>query len=273
MKILINDLMQFSDLPDDLKSPGLDTQYPNSGPISVSFSIPSAYAQYNIVPGVLAQPFYNSVTYAAFIDGVLSQPLSYNSGSIDGVLSQPLSVSGANEFTCIGIGGTDATRVIINGSIIIASTDGGSLKTGLYELGETLTASNVTIEHNGTYMGRIAAGMCMKLGISNTRESGLFTNVNSRRSFSGAVVPAAGGYGGRVIGVDFRYKIDRDIYTEIERAYVTQIMAGFPFFIDFENDAWLPINKFYGSTDGNLLFQSSINGFKYSKRFEFREAF
>jgi len=270
MKILINDLMQFSDLPDDLKSPSLQDRFPNSGILTVNFIIPDEYATFNIFDGILSQPmFINSTTY----DGVLNQPLSVNGSNIyNGVLSQPLSVLGADEFDCIGFGGTDATEIIINGSISIHS-GGGAFKKGLYEIGEIVTANQVTIEHNGTYMGRIAVGVCKEMAISPTREPGFFTNVKRRVSSSGAVIPAAGGYAGQIVGVDFRYKIDRDIYTELQRAYATQIAPGFPFFLDFDSNDWLPVDKFYGYTDNKMLFQSSINGFKFSKRFEFQEAF
>ena len=325
MKILINDLMQFSDLPDDLKSPSLQDRYPNSGTLTVNFTIPSEYALFDIIDGVLSQPMFNG------IDGVLSQPMfeelkpvnliddlgnqlvddlgnnlivmlpgGYETvnliddrgnqlvddfgndlimtdfkGSttmIDGALSQPLSVLGADEFNCIGVGGTDATEIIINGTIKI---DSGfkQFDAGLYEIGEIVKANQITIDHNGTYLGRIAVGMCTNMNISPTREPGLFTNNKRRVSVSGAIIPTAGGYGGRKQEVDFRYKITRDIWEEFERAYVTQIMTGFPFFIDFNSPEWIPIDKFYAYTDLNLIFQSSINDFKYSKRFPFTEAF
>jgi hypothetical protein len=271
MKILINDLMQFSDLPDDLKTPSLDDRVLNTGLLTVNFTIPNEYNTFDIFDGIGSQPlFLVGVTVFA---GVGSQPLSVPTTILDGVAAQPLSVLGADQFDCIGIGGTDATNMTINGSIVISSDDGNAFTAGLYELGEFITASQITIEHNGTFMGRIAAGVCKDMAISPSREPGFFTSVKKRRSLSGQVVAPAGGYGGEVIGVDFRYKVDRSIYTEFQRAYVTQIMAGFPFFLDFDSDDWLPRNKFYGETDNNLIFQSSTNFFKYSRRFEFQEAF
>ena len=271
MKILINDLMQFSDLPDDLKTPGLADRVENTGTLIVNFTIPKEYSTFNIFDGILSQPL--SVG-ASIFDGILSQPL-FNDGSsiFDGVPTKPLSVSGADQFDCIGIGGTDATELTINGDIIINATGGDAFVSGLYEIGQSITASQITIEHNGTFMGRIAAGECRELCISPSREPGFFTSVKKRRSLSGQVIPAAGGYGGEIMGVDFRYKVDREIYTDFQRAYVTQIMVGFPFFLDFDNDDWLPRNKFYGETDDNLIFQSATNFFKYSRRFEFKEAF
>lgn len=272
MKILINDLMQFSDLPDDLKSPSLDDAYPNTGTLFVNFTIPQEYSTFNVFDGVLSQALEEFL--GTDFDGVLSQPLSeFNSIDFQGILSQPLSVSGSNEFDCIGIGGTDATQLIINGDIIINSPTDGAFPAGLYNIGQSVTASSMSIDHNGTYLGRIAAGECKEICISPSREPGFYTSVKKRTSLSGAVVPPAGGYGGEILGVEFKYKIDRDIYTDFQRAYVTQIMNGFPFFLDFDNDDWLPRNKFYGQTDNALIFQGAINGFKYSRRFEFKEAF
>jgi len=254
MKILINDLLQFSDLPEDLKSPGLADRVANTGTLTVNFSIPNDYSTFAIFPGTLSQP-----------GATLSQP---------GItLSQPMAITGSNEFDCIGIGGTDATVVIINNTIIINSPNGKKFENGLYEIGRSVTANQITISHNGSYMGRIAVGKCHKIPISPSREPGFYSSVTPRRSLSGQVIPTAGGYGGGKIGVDFRYKINAEIIEDFRRAYVTQTMQGYPFFIDFDNTKWLPIQKFYGETDNDLIFQSAINSFKYSKRFEFREAF
>lgn len=254
MKILINDLMQFSNIPDDLKTPSLSDRYPNTGSLSIAFAIPNAYSSFISIDGVLSQPLKT-----------LSQPLK--------ILSQPIYLTGSNQFDCIGIGGTDATQIVINGNITINSPDGKAFKDGLYDINQSIVASNITLSHNGSYMGRIAVGLCRNIPISPSREPGFYTSVRPRTTLSGQVVPTAGGYGGWAIGVDFRYKIDKDIIEDFNRGYVTQIMQGFPFFISFENDKWLPVDKFYGQTDNNIIFQSSINAFKFSKRFEFRQAF
>jgi len=266
MKILINDLMQYSDAPDQIKSPALVDAYPNSGTLTINFSIPAAYSEFEIFDGVLSQPMDEGT-----IDGILSQP--FYDGTIDGVPSQPLSVSGANQFNCIGIGGTDATQLIINTDIIINAPGDGVFDPGLYDIGQSITASQITISHNGTFMGRIAVGECQNLCISPSREPGFFTNVKSRTSIAGAVIPGAGGFGGQRIGVELKYKIDRDVYTEYQRAYVTQIMNGFPFFIAFNNDAWLPIDKFYAYEKNAFVHQGAVNRFLYSRNLDFREAF
>jgi hypothetical protein len=314
--ILIHDLMQYSNLPDELKSPALSNEYPNTGPLTVTFSLPSGISEEDRTSGVLSQPLsYDGTFTSSLFDGILSMPifpklqeeflindigefliddLGNNLTGLffpseytidpatriitddlffDGFLSQPMTVIGTNEFDCLGIGGTDASELTINGSVTITSDDGLSFKDGLYRLPQILQAGVITIEHNGTYLGRLACGTCRRMCISPSREPGFYTNIRPRETLSGQRIAAAGGYGGQIIGVDFRYKIDRDIYTDFQLAYNTQIMQGFPFFIDFENDDWLPMNKFYGYTDNNLLFQSSVNYFRYSRRFEFKQAF
>ncbi len=200
--------------------------------------------------------------------GILSQPAI---SGFSGVLSQPINVTGGDTFNCVGIGGTDATTFTINNTTV-TSDDGRAFKSGVYELGEDITADTITIEHNGSYMGRIAVGNCMEICVSPTREPGFYTSIEARRTISGQVVPTAGGYGGQIIGVDFRYKIDEEIYTEFQKAYVTQIMAGFPFFMSFDPE-FFPVEKFYADTDANMIFQSSLRRFKFSRRFEFKQAF
>lgn len=312
MKILLHDLMQYSNLPDELKSPSLANEYTNTGPIIVKFSLPNTISEDSKVSGVLCQP----MSYGASkIDGILSMPIypkleTFNLVDdlgnqlvddlgnnltglffpdvytvdprtriinedlfFDGTLSFPMSVIGANEFDCLGIGGTDASELTINSSIVVSSDDGLAFRDGLYEIGQTLQAGVITIEHNGTYMGRIACGVCREICVSPTREIGFYTTLSQRETLSGQIVQSAGGYGGQVIGVDFRYKIDKDIYNDLQLAYVPQLMQGFGFFIDFNNDKFFPVDKFYGQTDNNLLFQSSVNRFLNSRRFEFRQKF
>jgi hypothetical protein len=264
MKILINDLMQFSDIPDEYKSPSLADRIPNTGELIVNFTIPSQYSTFDIIDGVLSQPYFDG------IDGILSQPF-YD--GIDGVLSQPISILGSNEMDCIGLGGTDATQVIINGDIFINSPYPTGFKDGLYDIGQIVKANTITIDHNGSYMGRIAVGQCHDMPASPTREAGFYTNIKPRDTLSGQVIASAGGFGGWTQGIDFRYKIDREIYEDFQRAYTSQIMKSFPFFLDFNNDDWFPIKESYGKTNNNLIFQSSVNFFKVSKRFEFRQAF
>ncbi len=87
MKMIINDLMQFSDLDDDLKSPSLADRVENTGLIIVNFTIPKEYSTFNIFPGILSQP----ISYgASLISGILSQPMSVGPLEVDGAGHSPL---------------------------------------------------------------------------------------------------------------------------------------------------------------------------------------
>lgn len=178
-----------------------------------------------------------------------------------------ITLAGTETIDCIGIGGTDAETVTING------TDVSYIESGLYMIADTDT-DTLTISHDGTYIGRIAAGKSRFLGAAPMREPGFYTTEVTRVTASGQVIPGAGGYSGRRIGLDFRYKIDADIFQDFQDAYATQIAKGFPFFLYFDMETHrMPWTRLYGRTDNELLFQSSVNRFLYSRRFEFQEAF
>ena len=186
---------------------------------------------------------------------------------------------------CIGIGYTDATEVTISDgetSNTISITQDSPYMNGLYLLDDSMSyeyeyGSQFTISHNGSYIGRLAIGQYRTLGTNPTKEIGFFTTNSSRKTMSGQVIPGAGGYSGRRASMDVRYKIDDDIYDDIEQAYESQIMRGFPYFILFDDEAHkLPANmrRFYGYTSKPLsMLQSSSYRFLYSYKFDFYEGF
>lgn len=172
---------------------------------------------------------------------------------------------------CIGVGYTDATTITVNGEVVTLAT---TEKSGLYLLTTTLTTATLTITHDGTYIGRLAAGQNRFLGAAPSREPGFYTTAEPRVTASGQVIEGAGGYTGRRIDVDFRYKITSDIYDDITAAYPTQLSRGYPLFIYFDKEtARMPYTRMYAATDNELLFQSSINRFLYSRKFSFIERF
>src|SRR6056297_2193682 len=178
-----------------------------------------------------------------------------------------ITLAATETIDAIGIGGTDATTVTVNGQAITY------IENGLYMIDE-ITTGTLTITHDGTYIGRLAAGKGRFLGAAPMREPGFYTTEEPRVTASGQVVAGAGGYTGRSIGLDFRYKIDSDIFDDFENAYASQIAKGFPFFLYFDKETHrMPWTRLYARTDNNLLFQSSVNRFLYSRRFDFSEAF
>lgn len=187
-------------------------------------------------------------------------------------------------INCIGIGYTDASIVTIsNGTLTrtINITKEAPYQNGLY-IFEALTLDSeyggtFTISHNGTFIGRVAIGTYRQLCTSPTKEIGFYTTTQSRETLSGQKIPGAGGFYGRRFEADVRYKIDDEIYNDIELAYDSQIQKEFPFFIYTDDEQHkLPTNMlyFYASTDKPIsMLQSSTYRFLYSYKFSFYEAF
>ena len=212
MRKLVNDVIQYSDADDSLKSPALTDLF-----IGNSFTV-----------------------------------------TLDQV----------RDIDSIGIGNTDATTVTVNGEAITF------VENGLYLLTTPLNTDTLIISTDGSYIGRLAAGIARFLGAAPAREPGFYSTQQPRITASGQVVAGAGGVSGKRIQVDFRYKIDEDIYQDFEDAYSSQVGRGYPFFLYFDKETHrMPYERLYASTDNELLFQSSINKFLYSRRFAYTERF
>lgn len=181
---------------------------------------------------------------------------------------------------CIGIGYTDATEITISDgsdSTTVLITKDAPYQNGLYLLDVEFDSPSYTITHNGNYIGRVGMGVYRTLGTAPTKEIGFFTTNESRRTLSGQVIAGAGGYCGRTIDVDVRYKIDEEIYNDIESAYCSQISKEYPYFLMLDDEQHkVPDNMlhFYASTDKPISkLQSSSYKFLYSYKFKFEEAF
>lgn len=216
---------------------------------------------------------------------ILFNDLIQNSDAPDSLKSPALSdrlvddafvitLTASATINCIGIGYTDATTVTVNGEAITFSEN------GLYILTTELSTDTLTVSHNGTYIGRLAAGEYSKLGASMPREPGFFSTHKPRRTLSGQVIPGAGGITGRRIDIDIRYKFTKTIFDAVEAAFPGQIGKGFPFFVLFDieynsGNGRMPWERLYATIDGiaEFIFQSSVNKFLYSKKLPFREAF
>ena len=193
--------------------------------------------------------------------------------------SLPVAIDLGASFTmnAIGIGYTDAKEIYLSdgGSYNETITLGpGDELTGLYEI-PTLTDQNISIDHDGTYIGRVAIGLSREIFASPTMEAGFYTTQTNRLTASGQVIPGAGGFIGRRISLDFRYKITEDIFNDINASY-QYIARGFPWFMKFSEKELkrMPYKRLYASPDDpNLLLQTSINRFLYSKQFDFKERF
>jgi len=192
----------------------------------------------------------------------------------------PLAVNlgGEYDYDAVGVGNTDATQIVINGTSINLSTATPlGLRNGLYDIAPARTR-NLRISHNGSYIGRLAIGMGRYLGCSPSREPGFWTSNRPRITVSGQVIPAAGGIGGRQIGLQIKYKFTREVFSDIQKAWST-ISRGYPFFVSFDapERARMPWNRMYALINNDkgalFLFQSSVKEFLYSKDLTLKEAF
>jgi hypothetical protein len=194
---------------------------------------------------------------------------------------------------CVGIGYTDATEITFTfedeaesgyqavRTISISAPapyhNGLYLIEPIYGIEFYESICKLTITHNGTFIGRIGLGKYRQLNTAVAKEPGFYTTTESAKTLSGQVIPGAGGYSGRSIDLDVRYKIDAEIYDDIEKAYNRTIMRSYPYFILLDDEQHkLPINmyRFYGNTREPLSkLQSSTYRFLYSYKFDFIEAF
>ena len=242
MKILIDDIIQNSDAPDELKSPSLADTYTNGSTIEINVPVGSDIDCIGI-----------GNTDASFV-------------TING------------ELVTLDI--TEKTGLYLIDTVIDYDIILGDVSTDMY-LGDVSTdiilgdvQSPVTIEISGTYVGRIALGKYRDLYPSPAREPGFYTTQKPRVTASGNVVEGAGGVSGRELNLDFRYKFTLDIFNDIESAFSTQIAKGFPFFLYFDKETqWISWLRIYGRDTNRMLFQSSVNRFLYSKRMKLIEAF
>lgn len=184
-------------------------------------------------------------------------------------------------LNCIGIGYTDASEVYISSDgeypdHTVELTQEVPYLNGLY-LVPAMTVDALTISHNGTYIGRVGIGRYRTLGTNPTKEIGWYSTTENRTTLSGQPIPGAGGYRGRRFEADVRYKLDEDVYNDIEAAYTSQIMKGFPYFLlldDEQHKVPPTMLHFYAATDKPIsMLQSSTYRFRYSYKFAFLERF
>lgn len=190
----------------------------------------------------------------------------------------------AEYVDCIGIGYTDAETVTISDgsdsdTITLPYTATNQLRfnNGLYRLTTPFDSAAYTISHDGSYIGRVGIGQHRRIGTAVSKENGFYTTTESRLTLSGQVIPGAGGFTGRRIDLDTRYKIDANVYSDIFTAYEKQISKNFPFFLMLDDELHkLPalMEHFYGRLkDTDVLLQSSVYKFLYSYKWQFYEAF
>jgi hypothetical protein len=187
-----------------------------------------------------------------------------------------LTVSFENEvkINAIGIGNTDGTTFHIEfstGDEFDFEFNGN----GLYQLNKAINTTSLTLSGNGTFIGRLGAGIGIHIPTSIAKQHGWSSTSKPLTTLSGQVIPGLGGYVYRTLSLDSRYKINSDAMKEIEAGYL-YLGAGYPVFIDLSDESYkLPFSKLY-ATDRNqtaLSFEGGITRYLYSRRWEFAEAF
>ena len=219
MKILFNDIIQYSNAHETLKSPML-TDY------------------YNVASDILI---------------ILDRTRAINS---------------------IGIGNTNAAffNITFDNGVVFNFNFTNS---GLYPMSRPVTTSRIIINTNATYIGRIGAGIGIRIPTSIRKEPGFASTSVPRYTLSGQVIPGLGGYNYRTLSLDSRYKLNLESMKEIEEGY-NFIGRGYPFFIDLSDESYkLTYDKLY-ATDKNqnkLSFESSVFKPLFSRRWDFEERF
>jgi hypothetical protein len=178
----------------------------------------------------------------------------------------------SENIDCVGVGYTDATTINVNGQSI--SLGSSPDKNGLYLLNTAIASNTLTVTHNGTYIGRFAAGKSLSIGVAPAREPKYRSTQENRWTLSGQRISGAGGYTYREIDVDVRYGLNQTFLNDVAKAYRCQIGRGYPLFILFDCETHrIPFVRFYGAIDEDIVLQSGVNRMLYSKKFSFREAF
>jgi hypothetical protein len=176
----------------------------------------------------------------------------------------------------IGIGNTNGVYFNIQFNDINNTVFNLSFtENGLYCFNKTVSASKLTITTNAAYLGRIAAGLYCNIPTALAKEPGYNSTSEPRTTLSGQVIAGLGGYNYKTVSLDSRYKIDEFIMGEIKNGY-KYIGMGYPFFIDLTSESYkLPFSKLYATEKNqrNLIFESGIKKYLYSKRWEFEEKF
>jgi len=221
MRILFNDVIQYSSAPEKLKSPALSEIFSFNNTFSINLG-----KQYPI--------------------------------------------------NAIGIGGTDG----VNFNVVF--NDAGNSRfniqftgNGLYAMPKTVLASVITVETDGSYIGRFGAGLGVRIPTAVAKEPSFKSTSEPRVTLSGQVVQGLGGYNYKALSLDSRYKIGEGIIKEIEAGY-SATGKGYPFFIDLTDESYkLPFNKLYANENNqrSMTLQGGVRRYAYSMRFEFEERF
>ena len=235
MRILFNDVIQFSNAPPELKSSALSDAYKFTAGVTIRFD----------------KPYPINAIGIGNTDGSEFSVQFYNDAAGDAGATGPYGCTG--KYFAVSFS-----------------------ENGLYVMEETVLTNYLYISSlNAKYVGRIGAGLGVRIPTAVAKEPSYKSTHEPRVTLSGQVIPGAGGYNYRTLSLDSRYKIDEKAMREIEAGYKTAA-RGYPYFIDLSDESYkLPFSKLYANeaSQRGMTFQGGIRRYLYSKKFEFEERF
>jgi len=199
----------------------------------------------------------------------LKSPALSDTFSVSGNIT--VNLNGTRQINCLGIGNTDATYFTVSGQTVNFTENG----LYLFSLPRPLNLSKLEIETDATYIGRLGAGLAVRIGTGVRKEPSFNSTAAPRTTLSGQVVPGRGGHIFRAVSLDSRYQIDKTMMNEIKEGY-KYISMGYPFFVNLEDEAYkLPFDRLYATdrNQTNMSFESGVTRFLYSRRWDFEERF
>ena len=244
MKILLNDIVQYSNAHENLKSPALSDVY-------------------NVKNGLITIMLDKWYPVNCF-----------GFGNTDGTYFN-LSFSNSTVIIDGGNASTSDYMYIYDGGNAGSEHNIKFKKNGLYTINQTIGIGDILIETDATFIGRIGAGIAVDIPTSIAKQPGWASTNKSRKTLSGNIIPGKGGYNYKTLSLDSRYKLNRDSIAELEAGF-NIIGQGYPFFIDLEKESYkLPYDKLYATekNQSQWVLEGGAKYFLYSYKFVFDEAF
>jgi hypothetical protein len=266
MTVLFKDVAQNSTMPDELKTGALSECYKfdyNENGFAIDFPLP-------VYIDCIGIGYTDATFFQLAFDG-------FDGWLLDG------GKAADNDYVYLfdGGGAYDTGYQYLMGETNEAWHSGFSQivyyrDSGLYKLERPAITKRLTVTTDASYIGRMGMGRGVKLGTAIAKEPSYNNSEKPRLTLSGQRIPGIGAYNYRAVSLDVRYKIGAAEMAEIRDAYNNQIGPGLPFFLLFEEEARrLPFVRLYAADKKNeaVSFQSGVNRFLFSRKFDFEECF
>jgi hypothetical protein len=264
LHILFDDLIQYSNAPEQLKMPYLTVTMENQPFIFESLDGGYSFSSFD-------EEIEGGDAYAHY-DETLFGGAAYNTREFEIDLQEPSTIN------CVGAGNTDGEYlglILVDTSDSIYYEDFVFNRNGLYMLQREYTdIKQIRLAFSGKYIGRIGTGRALELKTSIPKEPTLMSTASPRITLSGQSILGLGGYNYWRISVDTRYKLTTEDFNTVIKAWPF-LSTGYPMFVSFDTESKLPLDKMYANDTNqqDFGFESSINKHLYSRKFIFEERF